>query len=308
MGDRGDALDAPTAAANAGGPIELSLDLIDQDPNQPRKTFDPTTLAELAATITARGVKTPISVRLNPEAEGRYLINHGARRYRASILAGKSTIPGFIDKEYTKADQVIENLQRDALTPREIADFIGAELSKGIKKGDIALSIGVSKSFVSQHVTLLDLPDPIATAFNTGRVNDVTVVNELVKAYQKDAREVSEWLGNDTQEITRGTTRMLREYLDDKTGDGVDGVDGDGGGGSSDKDQSGKYGKSAPKEKDPETIKKAVVQVRHDGRAGRLILTRRAPAEGLAWVKYDDDGHEFAARLAEVQLVALLEG
>ena len=46
----------------------------------------------------------------------------------------------------------------------------------------------------------------------------------------------------------------------------------------------------------------------HDGRPARLILNRRPPAEGYAWLKYEDDGQEFEADLAKVQLVALLEG
>src|SRR4051812_12362920 len=74
-------LDVPAPPATNAGPIALALDLIDEDPNQPRKLFDLASLAEMAETIRIRGVKTPISVRPNPQAKGRYLINHGARRY-----------------------------------------------------------------------------------------------------------------------------------------------------------------------------------------------------------------------------------
>ena len=57
-----------------------------------------------------------------------------------------------------------------------------------------------------------------------------------------------------------------------------------------------------------EKLKKAIIQVEHDGRPARLILTRRPPAEGYAWMKYEDDGAEFEASLSDVTLVALLEG
>ena len=117
--------------------LELDLSLIDEDPNQPRTEFDPVTLQELSDTIRLRGVKTPISVHPHPQIEGRFIINHGARRFRASILAKKKTIPAFIDTDYSKVDQMIENLQRDALTPREIADFIGYQYSKGFKNVEI---------------------------------------------------------------------------------------------------------------------------------------------------------------------------
>ena len=98
--------------------LELDLSLIDEDPDQPRTEFDPITLQELADTIRLRGVKTPISVHPNPESEGRFIINHGARRFRASLLAKKKTIPAFIDTDYSKVDQMIENLQRDSLSQR----------------------------------------------------------------------------------------------------------------------------------------------------------------------------------------------
>ena len=117
------------------GPMQIPLSLIDEDPNQPRTADNPgfsaESLKELADTIRLRGVKTPISVRNNPQARGRYIINHGARRTRASLLAGKTTIPGFVDNDYSNADQVLENLQRNELTPREIADYIGRELARG---------------------------------------------------------------------------------------------------------------------------------------------------------------------------------
>ena len=319
MGDLSALLDAPTTAANSGGPLQLDIDLIDEDPNQPRTANNPgftdESLHELSASIRLRGVKTPISVRDNPDVPGRFIINHGARRFRGSKRAGKDVIPGFIDNDYNEADQVVENLQRNELTAREIADFIGRELAKGIKKIEIAKAISKSPAFVTQHITLLDLPDPIAEAFNSGQVKDVTVVNELVTAYKKKPQEVSDWLGDDNQEITRGSVKLLREFLDDKskrevseedvidpktdnvfTGStGVEGSEGE------------NVGKEKEKPTDPDKLKKAIVQVKHDGRPARLILNRRPQTEGFAWLKYDDDGYEFGANLADVQLVAVLE-
>jgi len=314
MGDLSALLDAPTAAANGGGPLMLEMDLIDEDPHQPRTKDNPgfsdESLDELAASIKLRGVKTPISVRDNPEAQGRYIINHGARRFRGSKRAGKAAVPGFVDNDYNEADQVVENLQRNELTAREIADFIGRELAKGIKKGEIAKAISKSAAFVSQHVTLLDLPDPIAEAFNSGRAKDVTVINELVTAFKKKPQEVGDWLGDENQEITRGSVKLLREFLDDKKKHEQQDEGGEEAGDGGDSD--GQDGKAAKKKEekpdDPEKLKKAIVQVQHNERSARLILNRRPPAEGFAWLKYDDDGHEFEANLAQVQLVALLEG
>ncbi|TWA81535.1 ParB family chromosome partitioning protein [Azospirillum brasilense] len=221
IGDLSSLLDAAPPAAN-GKPLEIELDRIIEDPEQPRRSFDPATLQELAASIKARGVKTPISVRPHPEDEGKFVINHGARRFRASLLAQSGTIPAYIDTDYNRADQVIENLHRDGLTAREIADFIGREVSTGKSKGDIARDLHKSAAFVSQHVTLLDLPDPIAELFNSGRCNDVTVINELVRVYKKDKEAVAEWLANESQDITRGTVKVLKEWVDSRKGKGKD--------------------------------------------------------------------------------------
>jgi len=335
-------LTAPGDAANNGGPLELDIGLIDEDPHQPRTRSNPgfgdESLSELAASIRLRGVKTPISVRSNPAAPGRYLINHGARRLRASRRADKTTIPGFIDNDYNEADQVVENLQRNELTAREIADYIGRELAKGVKKGDIAKSISKSPAFVTQHAALLDLPDPIAQAFNSSRVRDVTLVNELITAFKKRPLEVSHWLEDKSQEITRGSVKLLREFLENKQlrqqeqegqqdqqereGEGEGEAGGEAGVdlnvtpagvAQAEATQSAQASRTGPKkeEKAPQAdklLKKAILQVRHNGRSARLILNRRPPAEGFAWLKYDDDGQEFEAKLSSVTLVALLEG
>lgn len=317
MGDLSVLLDAPGAAARAGGPLLLELVLIDEDPHQPRTANNPgfsrESIEELAVTIRPRGVKSPISVRDSQAAPGRYIINHGARRFRASGVAGKTAIPAFIDNDYNEADQVIENLQRNELTAREIADYIGRELAKGIKKGEIAKAIGKSPAFVTQHVTLLDLPDAIAQAFNSGRVKDVTVVNELVTAFKKNSQEVDIWVNDENQEITRGSVKLLREFLDDKRmheqGDDSASSRTEGRDVAADEvSASGDAVKKEDKPSAPDKLRKAIVQVLHDDRAARLILNRRPPAEGFAWLKYDDDGQEFEADLAQVQLVALLEG
>lgn len=294
-------------ADKKGFPLELSLSLIDEDPRQPRAFFDTESLNEMAETIRERGVKTPISVRPNKEQPGRYIINHGARRYRASKIAKKNTIPCFIDTDYTEADQVIENLQRDSLTAREIADFIGRELAKGLKKVEIAKKIGKSQSFVSQHVTLLDLPDPISEAFSSGRCRDVTVVNELVTAYKRDAETVSNWLEADDQEITRGFVKLLRETIEEEKKASFDREVVDYPQYSDEEDFEGMKDK---KEKlpDPSKLKKAIVQVMHNDRPARLVLNRRPSNIGFAWFKYEDDGHEFESLITEAHLVAIVEG
>lgn len=195
--------------------LTLSIGVIDEDPNQPRTAFDDDALRELAATIRERGVKTPISVRPNPDMSGRYIINHGARRFRASILAGKEAIPAHVDAGYTEEDQLIENVQRENLSPREVAEFIGKLLARGRKKGEIAKIIGKSPAYVTQHVTLLDLPPPVGTVFEQDRCGDVTVINELTKLYKTHPVQTAQWIGDKMQEINRSTIKLFKDFLDE---------------------------------------------------------------------------------------------
>lgn len=310
MGDLSGLLADPAATSGSAQPSdgkasEIAMELIEEDPHQPRTYFDQASLEELAATIAIRGVKTPISVRPNPDRDGYFIINHGARRYRASGIAGKTAIPAFVDGDYTESDQVIENLQRDALTAREIAEYIGRELAKKVKKGDIAKAIGKSPAYVTQHAALLDLPDPIAEIFQSERCRDVTLINELVGLYKKHPEGVTEWLADEEQEITRGTVRLLKEFLNSGSSEGEG--DGEGEGDTPPAEPEPKKEKEE-KEPDPDKLKKAIVTVEHDGRPGRLMLNRRPSREGVSWLKYDDDGSEFEAELGDVRLLSVIEG
>lgn len=218
VGDLSGLLNGQTSATN-GKPLLLAIKDIDEDPDQPRKTFDPKALKELADNISRRGVKCAISVRSHPEKPGHYIINFGARRYRASILAGRDTIPAYIDEDYASDDQVVENLQRADLSAREIAVYIGREIAKGREKQDIAAGLSKSPAFVSQHAALLDLPAPLAEAFDNGRCTDVTVINELLRLWKKNSDKtkiIEKWLKDDSQDITRKTVTILKDFLNSK--------------------------------------------------------------------------------------------
>jgi ParB family chromosome partitioning protein len=304
---------AKSLASGDGSPLMIDITLIDEDPAQPRSKNNPglrpESIAELAASYGPKGPKTPLSLRVNADAPGRYVINHGHRRYRAGRLKGLSALPAFIDNEYDDADQVIENLHRESMTPREIADYIGRELAKGKKKREIASRIGKSASFVSQHVTLLDLPEPVAVAFRTGRVNDVTVVNELVSAFNAAPDEVTRWLDNPNQEMTRGEIRLLREFLAEKRRDSSGPVQS-----SWQLDEKAMANvptmarvSSSERSENARRFKNGAVKVEHKGRYAYLLLTRRPLSSGRAWLRFEDDGQECDAALADVRLLAIVE-
>lgn len=208
----------PKKEDNASGPIKIELSKIDEDAGQPRTSNNPgfskESIGELAQTIKERGVKTPISVRVNPENPERFIINHGARRYRASQAAGMTTIPAFVDDDYSEADQVIENIQRDGLTAREIADFIGRQKSSGKKGVDIAAMLGKSAAWVSQYSAILEMPEWMEDAFNEGRLTDVTLVNDILKFIKKNKKEedVKAWFEAE-EIISRNNFKLFCEFI-----------------------------------------------------------------------------------------------
>lgn len=209
--------DSENKAPDVLGASQISLDLIIEDAAQPRKIFDPESLAELTETIKLRGVKTPISVRPNPEKPDSYIINHGARRYRASKNAGLESIPAYIDANYSLADQIVENLQRDNLTSREIVDYIGREMAAGKTHEQIGKVIGKSSSYVSLHAAALDLPDPIAELFNSGKITDIFAIFNLKKIFKSYPLELVDWLNiTRPEDITRSKIQQFRNFLESK--------------------------------------------------------------------------------------------
>jgi ParB family chromosome partitioning protein len=311
---------ASTPAPVSRSPLMIAVDLVDEDDENKRTAdnpgFRPESIAELASSFGPLGPKTPLSLRDNPDRPGRYIINHGHRRYRACNLLKLAELPAFVDNDYSDDDQMIENIQREDLTPWEIAVYIGRKESQGVARKDIAKRLGKSASWVTQYAALNNLPEPIAAVFHAGKVSDITVVSELVKAYKESPEDVKDWLNVPGQEITRGGVKLLREWLAEKSKAGAGSRDPDTvdlvSGKTDTEAGEGEQGTAAsapkPRETDPEKLRKAIVQVEHDGRAARLMLTKRPPAEGYAWMKYEDDGQEFEASLADVKLLAVLEG
>src|ERR1035437_2458581 len=113
---------APAAEAEGGKPREIPLDQIDRNPFQTRSHMNEDQLAELAASITANGVVQQILVR--PLANGRFQLIAGERRWSASQLAGKTTIPAIlrqVSDEQAMEITIVENLQRADLNPMEQA-------------------------------------------------------------------------------------------------------------------------------------------------------------------------------------------
>lgn len=146
----------------ANAVYEIELDKIFPNPNQPRKAFDDVALKELADSISVHGVITPIV--LNREGE-RYMIIAGERRFRASKLAGKKTIPAIIrdyNERQVKEISLIENLQREDLNPIEAATAMQQLMQDyNMTQEELSGRIGKSRSAIANTMRLLTLSQAV---------------------------------------------------------------------------------------------------------------------------------------------------
>lgn len=144
---------------------EISLDEIRPNPYQPRKNFDEKGLSELADSIKKSGVFQPIIVRKST-VKG-YEIIAGERRFRASKLAEKKTIPAIIrevDEERMMEIAVLENLQREDLNPIEEAEAYNTLMEKlNLTQTQVSDRLGKSRPYIANYLRLLSLPAEVKT-------------------------------------------------------------------------------------------------------------------------------------------------
>jgi ParB family chromosome partitioning protein len=169
----------PTAAvatateSDGGKPLEIPLDQIDPNPYQTRSSVDQGQLAELAASITANGVVQPILVR--PQASGRFQLIAGERRWRASQLAGKQTIPAIlrqVSDEQAMEITIVENLQRADLNPMEQARaFERLSREFHMTQEQMAVRTGKDRATVANFLRLLRLPASVQARVEAGDIS-----------------------------------------------------------------------------------------------------------------------------------------
>ncbi|MEA2025085.1 MAG: ParB/RepB/Spo0J family partition protein [Chloroflexota bacterium] len=141
----------------------MPLDRIYSNPNQPRQRFDEDALLDLAASIREHGVLQPVLVR--PRADGHYQIIAGERRWRASKIAGLAEIPVIveqIDDEAALEIAIIENLQREDISPLEEAEiFERMTHEHGYSLRKLATKLGKDKGYLENRLRLAHAPEEI---------------------------------------------------------------------------------------------------------------------------------------------------
>ena len=183
----GEAFPTPGASVIHGGPdkyqgaarikdaLAIEVERIVPDPNQPRKDFDQNALAELAASLKARGQLQPIRVRWS-DAVSRWIIVTGERRYRAAVLAGLPTLTcieakGPLTTEDILEDQLVENCLREDLKPIEQARAFKALIDRrGWSYRQLAEALHIGPASIVRALAILELPEDLQDRVTTGEL------------------------------------------------------------------------------------------------------------------------------------------
>ena len=193
-----------------GEPLLIPLSALREDPDNPRTEFPLAELQELAEDIRQHGILQPIVVQ-PADAEGRYRIHFGAKRFRAAGLAGLTRVPVTVSP--TAADpyaQVAENQKRHGLSPLDLARFIRSRVALGESNATIARRLGIDLTTVAHHLALLDLPPPLEAALRTGRCAAPRTLYELNKVHAQRPEAVVKLLKSEAP-ITREAVAALRQ-------------------------------------------------------------------------------------------------
>ena len=152
---------------------EIKINLIDANPNQPRREFNQESLQELADSIKEIGIIQPITLR--QMENGRYQIIAGERRWRASQLAGLATIPAYIrtaDDENVMEMALIENIQRQDLNSVEIALAYQRLIDTyGLTQEKLSERVGKKRTTIANYLRLLKLPAPVQVALQNHEID-----------------------------------------------------------------------------------------------------------------------------------------
>jgi ParB family chromosome partitioning protein len=153
---------------------EIPLEMIQPNPDQPRKRFEPAALEALAESIAAAGIIQPLLV--HPLADGRYELIAGERRWRAAHQAGIDRVPAIVrDEAETERLQtaLIENVAREDLNPVDEARACAALVEDlGVSKEELGRRLGRSRAAISNVVRLLDLPDQVLALLESGDLSE----------------------------------------------------------------------------------------------------------------------------------------
>jgi ParB family chromosome partitioning protein len=192
-----------------GEPLRVPVDLLDEDPENPRTECPQAELEELALDIAERGILQPI-VADPADAAGRYRVRFGAKRLRAARQAGLLEVPVTVSTQAHDAyAQVAENLKRHGLRPLDLARFIRSRVDAGESNATVAKRLAVDQTTIAHHLTLLALPPVLDAAMREGRCTSPRTLHELSKVHDEHPEQVGALLTGGGP-ITRDAVAALR--------------------------------------------------------------------------------------------------
>ena len=202
-------------ASQAGGGLkDLPVSTIGPNPYQPRRQFEEAQLQELADSIEASGLLQPVVVRPQPNAAGRYELIAGERRWRAVQRLGWKTLPAVVkevDDRSLLTLALIENLQRDALSPLDAARGYQQLMQEfTLPQHEVARLVGKDRSTVSNTLRLLRLPEEVQQLVEARRLTEgharallaLSDPQELTRLARECA--AAEWSVRDLEARVRG--------------------------------------------------------------------------------------------------------
>jgi ParB family chromosome partitioning protein len=245
--------------AKLPGACVVEVDRVIPDPDQPRKTFDPATLDQLAASLQSRGQLVPVLVRWVSETD-RYVIIDGERRYRAAVQAGLTTLAA-VDVTSASEDEVLEiqlvtNALREDVPPVEQARAWRRLMdARGMSQRELASKLGYDHGTVTRALGLLNLPESIQASVDAGEIRPQTGYELSRMADPVEQAKLAD-------EAKAG--RLKRDEIREKVSEGKDGKTAKGKSASK-----GRGGKAGPERVRERIIRTADIKLVATGAKGR---------------------------------------
>lgn len=187
----------------------LPLDAIDPDPDQPRRHFDQDALQELADSLASVGQLQPVIV---IRAGERYRLHVGERRWRASQLAGLTTIRALVrstplEARDARIAQIVENEQRAALTTTELVGAVRDLQADGLKNVEIASALSRNPTRISELLALAEAPPPLAAIIDA---IGASLAYQLLRQWRTHPQAALDFLAHmPAEHITRVTIATI---------------------------------------------------------------------------------------------------
>lgn len=202
--------------------LNIKLEDIITDPNQPRKTFDDESLEALSESIETYGVLQPIGLREENE-HGKFMIVFGERRFRAAqLIDGLTEIPGILIESVDPVLQMIENIQRNDLTPMEIGQWIQSRLDQGYSSVDIARQLNKPKDYVSMYKSFASMPEYLTSLYDQKLCTSVKSLVSLHRHAKDNEGKVQAFCEKVTEPVSRqDITNLIKsskpQYINKKS-------------------------------------------------------------------------------------------